>query len=197
MLEENMKKILISTGAILALAASAVFAFADLAKPKTSPSKEPKSVLYTSMEVSTDGKSYEARLQIPQTVLQQIAKEAGNTSAGTSMVERLVHSSTPTVMAGVFMFLAISFAGVWLARTNQRRTVKTAAAVLAIAFMFGLATVMVRANAGPPASFYWKNLPQNLTQGKPTQAGVNIQIVESDDSTIKLIMPIKKSGSGE
>jgi hypothetical protein len=189
-----MKRFFISTGVIVALAASAVFAFGDLARPKTSPSKDPKSVLYTSMEVSTDAKSYEARLQIPQSVLQQIAKEAGNPSSGTSMGERLMHSSTRTVMAGVFMFLAISFAGVWLARTNQRRTIKAVAAVMGVAFMFGLATVMVRANAGPPASFYWQRLPQNLTQGKPTQAGVNIQIVETDDSTIKLIMPIKKSG---
>ena len=193
-----MKKILISSGIVVALAASAIFAFGDIARPKTAPSKEPKSVLYTSMQVSTDGKSYEARLQIPQSILQQIAKEASNTSSGTSMGQRLMHSSTRTVMAGVFMFLAISFAGVWLARTNQRRTVKAVAAVLAIAFMSGLATVMVRANAGPPASFYWQRLPQNLTQGKPTQAGVNIQIVETDDSTIKLIMPIKNSGkSGE
>jgi hypothetical protein len=193
-----MKKILISTGIVVALSASAIFAFGDIARPKTATSKEPKSVLYTSLEVSTDAKSYEARLQIPQSVLQQIAKEAGNPSSGTSMSQRLMHSSTRTIMAGVFMFLAISFAGVCLARTNQRRTVKAVAAVVAIAFMFGLATVMVRANAGPPASFYWQRLPQNLTQGKSTQAGVNIQIVETDDSTVKLIMPIKNSGkSGE
>ena len=187
-----MKKILISTGVVVALAAGAIFAFGDIARPKPSP-KEPKTVLYTSLEVSTDTKAYEARLQIPQNVLQQIAKEAGNTSSGTSMSQSIMHSSTRTVMAGLFMFLAISFAGVWLARTNQRRSVKAVAAVLAIAFMFGLATVMVRANAGPPAYIYWQRLPQNLTQGKPTQAGVDIQITDADDqSTIKLIVPIRK-----
>ena len=189
-----MKKILISTGIVVALAASAIFAFGDIARPKPSP-KEPKAVLYTSLQVSTDAKAYEARLQIPQNVLQQIAKEAGNPSSGASMSQRLMRSSTRTVMAGVFMFLAISFAGVWLARTNQRRSVKAIAATLAIAFMFGLATVVVRANAGPPAYIYWQRLPQNLTQGKPTQAGVDIQITDPDDeSTIKLIVPIRNSG---
>jgi Ca2+-binding RTX toxin-like protein len=193
-----MKKILISTGIVAALVTSAIFAFGDIARPKSTPSKEPRGVLYTSLQVSTDAKSYEARLQIPRNVLQDIAKQAGNTSSTTSLGNRMMQSSTRTIMAGLFMFLAISFAGVWLARSNQRRNVKAVAAILAIGFMFGIATVMVRANAGPPASFYWQRLPQNLTQGKPTQAGVDVQILDTDDTTIKLIMPIKNSGkSGE
>jgi hypothetical protein len=195
-MEGTMKRSLISIGAICALLACAVFAFGDVARPKPSPN-EPKTVLYTSLQISTDAKAYEARLQIPRKVLEQIAKDAGNTSTGMSMGQRIMHSSTRTVMAGLFMFLAISFAGVWLARTNQPRNVKAVAAVLAIAFVFGLGTIMVRANAGPPASYYWQHLPQNLTEGKPTQAGTDIQITDVDESTIKLIVPIKNSKPSE
>src|ERR671935_1582650 len=102
-----MKRILISIGIVVALAASAIFAFGDIARPKPSP-KDAKAVLYTSLEVSTDSKAYEARLQIPQNVLQEIAKQAGNTSSGASMSERLMHNSTRTVMAGHLMFLVFS-----------------------------------------------------------------------------------------
>jgi hypothetical protein len=62
-----------------------------------------------------------------------------------------------------------------------------------IAAVFGFATVIVRANAGPPGYVRWQNLPANLTKGQSTQAGVDIEIVPGDDSTIKLILPIRNS----
>ena len=51
----------------------------------------------------------------------------------------------------------------------------------------------VRANAGPPGYVYWQNLPTNLTKGKPTSAGVNIEIVPGDDSEIKLVVPVRNT----
>src|SRR6266536_4653259 len=193
-----MKRTLILSAAICALLTSGIYAFGDIARPKVSPApKEPKTVLYTSLSVAPDAKIYEARLQISQQTLQEIAKEAGKISSNQSMTERLMHSSTRTMMAGLFMFLAISFAGVWLARSSQRRNVKAIAAVLVIAFMFGVATVMVRANAGPPGYIYWQSLPNNLTNGKSTSGGVSVEIVP-DNERIKLIIPMrKKNGNGE
>ena len=90
------------------------------------------------------------------------------------------------------MFLAVSFAGVWFARSSQRRNHKAIAAVILIATVFGLATVIVRANAGPPGYLRWQGLPQNLKDGKITGGGVNIEVVPGDDSTITLIVPLKK-----
>ena len=60
--------------------------------------------------------------------------------------------------------------------------------------VMGAAAVMTNANAGPPSSYYWRKLPQNLTKGAPTTAGVDIEIVpDSGDGTgLKLIVPLKQ-----
>ncbi len=188
-----MKRTVVLCAAVLLLAGSAVYSFGDIARPKGTPTpKESKTVLYTSMTVKPDSKAYEARLQISQSTLQRIAHEVGNLSSNDSMTERLMHSSARTMMAGLFMFLAVSFAGVWFARSSQRRNHKAMAAVILIAMVFGLATVIVRANAGPPGYLRWQGLPQNLKAGKITGGGVNIEIVPGDDSTISLIVPLRK-----
>ena len=187
-----MKRTVVLCAATLLLVGSAVYVFGDIARPKPTPTPVAgKIVLHTGLQVAPDSKSYEARLQISQKTLDLIREATGNTSASQSMTQRIMQSSTRTVMAGIFMFLAISFAGVWLARSNQRRSQKAIAAALLLAGIFGTATVIVRANAGPPGSFYWQKLPENLTKGQPTRAGVDIEIVPGDESGIKLILPIK------
>ena len=189
-----MKRTVVLCAAVLLLVSTAVYSFGDIARPKDTPkSSEGKTVLYTSMTVKPDPKAYEARLQISQSTLQRIAHEAGNLSSNDSMTQRLVHSSARTMMAGLFMFLAVSFAGVWLARSSQRRNHKAIAAVFLLATVFGLATVIVRANAGPPGYLRWQGLPQNLKAGKITGGGVNIEIVPGDDSEIKLIVPLRNT----
>src|SRR5216684_3826556 len=136
-----MKRTLILSAAICALLTSGIYAFGDIARPKVSPApKEPKTVLYTSLSVAPDAKIYEARLQISQQTLQEITKEAGKISSNQSMTERLMHNSTRTIVAGLFMFLAVSFAGVWLARSAQRRNQKAIAAVLLVAVVLGIGT---------------------------------------------------------
>lgn len=188
-----MKRILISSAAICALVASAVFAFGDIAKPKTSPAaKEGKTVAFSSLEIVTDPKAYDARLQISEAALKSIQQGAEGMGTSSSMTSRLMHSSTRTMMAGVFMFLAVSFAGVWLARSGQRRNQKAVVAVLLVAAFLGAATVMVRANAGPPGYIRWQNLPQHLKDGKPTYGDVGIEIVPGDGN-IKLIIPLRNT----
>lgn len=194
-----MKRILISTAAVCALLASAAFAFADLTRPKptVSPTPEPKIVTYSGLTIVTDSKAWDARLQISEETLKRIQEGASRNGGSASLIQNLKHSSTRTMMAGVFMFLAISFAGIWLARSNQRRNVKAVAAVLTIAFVVGLATVIVRANAGPPGYIRWQNLPQNLKDGKATYGGIDIEIVPGDQP-VKLIVPLKtKNGNSE
>jgi len=187
-----MKRTVVLCAAVLLLVATAVYSFGDIARPKGTP-QEGKVVLYTSLTVKPDAKASEARLQISQGTLQSIAREAGSTSSNQSMTERVMHSSARTMMAGLFMFLAVSFAGVWFARSSQRRNHRAIAAVILIATVFGLATMMVRANAGPPGYVRWQGLPQNLKAGKVTGGGVNIEIVPDDNSSsITLIVPLRK-----
>lgn len=187
-----MKRTVVLCAAVLLLAGAAVYSFGDIARPKDTPKPiQGKTVLYTSMTVKPDPKASEARLQISQRTLQSIAHEAGNLTSNQSFSERVMHSSARTMMAGLFMFLAVSFAGVWFARSSQRRNHKAIAAVILIATVFGFATVIVRANAGPPGYVRWQGLPQNLKDGKITGGGVDIEIVPGDDSEIKLIVPLR------
>jgi hypothetical protein len=189
-----MKRTVVLCAAALLFVGTAVYSFGDIARPKDTPKpSEGKTVLYTSMIVKPDPKASEARLQISQRTLQSIAREAGNLSSNQSITERVTHSSARTMMAGLFMFFAISFAGVWFARSSQRRNHKAIAAVILIAMVFGLATVIVRANAGPPGYIRWQGLPQNLKDGKVTGGGVDIEIVPGDDSEIKLIVPLRNT----
>lgn len=190
-----MKRTLLSIAAIGALLASGIYAFGDIARPKPSPA-EGKVIMYSGLSVVSDSKSYEARLQISQETLKRLQEAAAREGGSSSLSQSIMHSSTRTMMAGLFMFLAISFAGVWLARSNQKRNTKAIAAVLAIAFMFGLATVIVRANAGPPGYIRWQNLPQSLKDGKETAGGVQIELVPGDDY-MKLIIPLRKKNEGE
>jgi len=186
-----MKRTLILCAVICALLASGIYAFGDIARPKNTPTAEAgKTVFYTGLTVTSDPKAYEARLQISKETLQRIQEAAAKTSSNESMTQRLMHSSTRTIMAGLFMFLAVSFAGVWLARSTQRRNQKAIVAVLLVAVVLGIGTVIVRANAGPPGYIRWQNLPQSLKDGKETTGGVSIEVVSSDDN-IKLIIPLR------
>lgn len=187
---------LCALGLLLALA---VTANADIARPKQSPSPEPtpelpRIVLHTGLTVVPDNKAWEAKLQISQSSLQELRAALANDPGNDSMARRLTRSSTQTIVAGLFMFLSLSFAGVWLARSAQSRGRKAVAALLIGTVAIGAAAIIVKANAGPPGSYYWKKLPQNLSQNKSTSGGVDIEIVPdaSDGSRgITLILPIK------
>jgi len=193
-----MKRILISTAAVVALLAIFVFAFGDVPRPKPTRPTEPvrQITVNSSLTITSDNKAYDASIQIPVETLKELneAVQRGDDSA--SVMQSIKHSSGRTMMAGLFMFLTVSFAGVWLARSNQRRNVKAVSAVLVIAFVFGVATVIVRANAGPPGYVRWRNLAQALKEGKETSADVSIEIVPGDGD-IKVIIPVRNSKQGE
>jgi hypothetical protein len=53
--------------------------------------------------------------------------------------------------------------------------------------------IVTRANAGPPPSWFWRDLTKNLNTGKPTSGGLIIEIVP-DGTGAKLIVPIRNSG---
>jgi hypothetical protein len=193
-----MKK-LFGLSALCLLLALAVPAFGDIAKPKERPSPAPapspalpKLVLHTRLVVVPDNKAWEAKLQISQSSLQEL--HAALASGNVSTAQGITRSSTRTIIAGVFMFLSLSFAGVWLSRSVKTRGQKAVAALLFSTALISLAAVVAQANAGPPGSYYWKKLPQNLTKGAPTSGGLDIEIVPDGDigsSGMQLILPIK------
>ena len=187
-----MKRILISTAAIGALTLSAIYAFGDIASPKSDPTPEVRTVAYSRLTVVADNKPWDATLQISEGALKRIQEGAAHRGESASLTQSITHSSTRTIMAGLFMFLAISLAGVWLARSENSHNPKAIAAVLTVAFVFAFATVMVRANAGPTGYIYWHTLPQSLKDGKETSGGLNIQIVPGDDSEMKLLIPLRR-----
>jgi hypothetical protein len=199
---KQTKRLLSSCGLVLALAA-ALPLYADIARPpRPSPTVEkPKFVLHTSMEITTDSKAYEARLQISPESLEALRAALGDLPAngstpqasGGSISQRLTGSSTRTVMAGLLMFLSLSFAGIWLARSVQTRGQKTVAGFLFATAVIGAAAIITQANAGPPPSWQWRKLSTNLSQGRPTHASVNIEIVPEGNG-IKLIIPVTPSG---
>ena len=179
----------------LAFLSTATPIYADIARPQPSPEK-PRVVLHTSMVVSTDTKAYDARLQISQESLNELRAALANMPAngssaqtGGSITQRLAGSSSRTLVAGLMMFLSLSLGGIWLARSVQTRSQKTVAGFLICTAVIGAAAIITQANAGPPPSWQWRKLSANLTQGRPTYASVNIEIVPEGNG-IKLIVPV-------
>jgi hypothetical protein len=188
-----MRRILFFCATALLLA-TATTAQADIARPKPSPSPaEPRVVLHTRLAIVPDSKAYEARLQISQSDLQELRAALNNMPGNESMAQRVTHSSTRTIIAGLFMFLSLSFAGIWLARSVQSRGQKAIAAMLIGTAVICAGAIITQANAGPPGSYYWRKLPQNLSKGTPTNGGVDIMVVPdgSDGSGMKLVIPTR------
>jgi hypothetical protein len=182
----------LSIAVLCLLPALAAPAYGDIARPQPSPFK-PKIVLHTNLTIVPDNKAYEARLQISQSSMQELRAALANMPGNESVAQQITHSNTRTILAGIFMFLSLSFAGVWLARSAQTRSQKTLVVLLLGTGVMGAAAVMTRANAGPPSSFYWRKLSQNLSKGASTSGGVNIEVVpdSNDGRELTLINPTR------
>lgn len=185
--------------ALSLLLATAITAYGDIARPKPSPVTEPKQVMHTGLEIVPDAKAYQARLRISQSAVAQLrdALNAGTTSS--SFTQRVANSPTSTIVAGLLLFLSVSFAGVWFARSagSGSRGQKAAAAVLISFAMLGAAAIITRANAGPPPAYLWRNLPKNLNAGKSTSGGVIVEIVPDEGgAAIRVIIPLKQNAGG-
>jgi hypothetical protein len=159
---------------------------------------EPKYILHTGLEITTDPKAYEARLQIPQSQLQNFRAALDGAPGNPPVVGAIAVSAPRTIIAGLLMFLAISIGGVLLARsTSLGRTRKSLAAIIIVAVVLGAAAIITRGNAGPPGSYRWRNLPQALAKGEPTTGGVDIEVVPDDQlqGRLRLIIPLKKQNA--
>src|SRR5262249_32868836 len=150
---------------IVLLVLSVVLVRADIAKPKTT--QEPNKSLYTSIEVIPDAKASDARLQIRQSTLNDLRAALNGAPNNASLASTITHSSTRTVIAGLLLFLSVSFGGVWLARAARsnsglRGSQKLIAIALIAVATLGAAAIITRGNAGPPPAYRWRNLPTAL-----------------------------------
>jgi hypothetical protein len=189
-----MKRLFLGGAAGLVMLMTAVYINADIARPKSSPSpaKEGKIVLHTGLTVVPDANVYEARLQISQEGLKDLREALASANVDSSMSQRIALSSTRTIVAGLFLFLSVSFAGVWLARSGHRRSHKTIAVALLGVALLSAAAIITRANAGPPGYVRWAGLPKALSEGRSTSGGLDIEIIP-EGYGMKLIVPIRKT----
>lgn len=204
-----MKALLFACCVVLLLA-SAVSANADVRPPvktedqkisRPAPDNQTKYILHTGLEITTDPKAYEAKLQIPQSQLEHFRAALDGAPGNPHVVGGIALSSTRTIIAGLLMFLAVSIAGILIARSPSfGRTQKTIAALVIVAVVIGAAAIITRGNAGPPGSYRWRTLPQALAKGEATIGGVDIEVVPDDQISgrMRLIIPLKKqNASGE
>jgi hypothetical protein len=200
----NMKSLLSFCCLIALTVLSASRANADIAKPKPPTNQQTKIVLRTNLEIVPDARTYQARLQISQSDLQNLRAAIDGTPGNATIAANIASTPTRTIIAGLLLFLSISFAGVWLARLRPSfgRRQKGLLAVILVIASLGVAAIITRGNAAPPTGFLsWKNLPQNLSQGRASSGDLEIELVPDDPNRstgMKLIIPLRKQKqSGE
>lgn len=134
-----------------------------------------------------------SRLQIPRRVLRQLRADIDGEDSQVAAWFGGGASPLQTVVAGVFLSLAVVFSGVWLVRTKRRalaRRVATLAIALCALCATAAATAVVMANIGPPPRtvYYPDTLPQAVQDGTMLEGPVKVEIVDSG-TEIKLIVP--------
>lgn len=188
-----MKTTITLTSLVLLIICTTAPVRADIAQPNPKPTqpRPAKHVLTTGLEIVPDSKTYNARLQISEAMLKEL-REATNEGANSQSIGQLIGGSpTNTIIAGVFLFMSISFGGVWLARSSAKsKSHKAVAAVLVACATVSTAAIIAQGNAGPPPSYLWRNMMKNLNANKATGGPINVEIV-SEGSGIKLIVPTR------
>ncbi|HEY2964333.1 MAG TPA: hypothetical protein VGJ37_18080 [Pyrinomonadaceae bacterium] len=173
---------------------------ADIAKPKT-PDQQSKVVLRRNLEIVPDGRVWSARLQLTQSDLQELRAALDGTGGNTTVAASIAQSPTRTIIAGVLLFLSVSFAGVWLARTSAGRRSKAIAAAMLVVAVLGAAAIITRGNAGPPPGYFsWMQLSKNYSHGKTTSGDFVIEVIPDQPNRppgVKLLIPYNPKQNGD
>lgn len=96
-------------------------------------------------------------------------------------------SKTQTIVGGAFLSLAVIAGGLWLVRSKMPRAVKLGSGAAMVA-IFGL-TVATWANKAPPWVREQGSLPRALVNEAELHGRVRVVMVDSDDDTIRLVIP--------
>jgi hypothetical protein len=194
-----MKTLLTVSCFALFVLSTAFVVNADIAKPKPQP-KEARNVLYTDIEIVPDAKATNATLQIRESDIKEFRAALDGNLANPTIAASITNSRTRTIIAGVLLFMSVSFAGVWLARSSRMggklgRGQKAVALALIGMATIGAAAIITRGNAGPPPSYRWRGLASALAAGQSTAGPVILQVVPDDQlpsTGMKLTIPLKK-----
>jgi hypothetical protein len=175
----------------------AVPAFADISAPQPAPSPQKARRTATlpaaRMLIESRNDATEARLQIPKNMLRQLRAEAERDDAtSNASTAALVDSSRPaqTVLAGVFLSLALAFAGIFLARTRSRTARQSAAVALVLIAAAGALAFKTLANARPPEprTLDAGTLRRATTPNEELNGVIRVEVVD-DPNVFKLIVP--------
>jgi hypothetical protein len=184
-----------SAALALLLVVAASPAFADIALPdtktKTNRLGEIRRDLPSSrMSIERVEGLREARLQIPRSQLAELGVSAGleQTSAPNG-----IWKGAGTVVAGLFLSLAVVLTGVLLARSRRRSGLavgRAAALALVCAGVAGLTVVVTYANIAPPPGLRPQD-PGTLIRavsGQALKGSIRVEVVE-EGTEIKLLVP--------
>jgi hypothetical protein len=190
-----MKPVLVISCFALVLTA-AVVARADIPRPKPTASPE-GTYSFSSLEIVPDSKATNATLQIRQSEFNNLRAGLDGSPQKQGVVASITNSRTRTIIAGMLLFMSVSFAGVWLARS--RASISKGQKAIAIAIIgvatLGAAAIVTHGNAGPPPSYRWRNLATALSAGESTAGPVVLQVVPDDqlpNTGARLTIPLKK-----
>lgn len=198
-----MKTLLLVAFLLFLGALSTQIVSADVPKPKT-PEQQSKILLRSKLEIVPDEQVWSARLRLTQSQLQELRAALDGADKNTTVAASIAQSPTRTLIAGVLLFLSVSFAGVWLARASRmpmgRKNKVVAAAILVVAVL-GAAAIITRGNAGPPPGYLsWMKLSKNFSQGKATTGDFMIEVVPDQPNTppsVKLVIPYNKQNGND
>ena len=175
---------------------------ADIPGPRYSPNKQSVRYSYsqiTRLTVEESENAGEVRLVIPRSLLNQfLAENTGDASLAASL-SGTTAPPAQTLIAGLFMSLAVVAGGFWLLRSRRKLAIRPIAPLIAVSALFAFAAVAAFGNAAPPNVFRFAN-PGNLgrltASGLPLSGMVRVEIVPNGNE-IKLIVPKAQPGARE
>ena len=190
-----------SAALALLLVFAASPAFADIAPPRPQearPNDVRTDLPYSRMSIERVEGLREARLQIPRSQLSELGASAG-----------LVQPDAPsgswkgagTVVAGLFLSLAVVLTGMLLVRSRGRGVAvgRAAALVLVCACAAASGAVAAYANLAPPIGYRPQD-PGTLIRavsGQALKGSIRVEVVE-EGSEIKLLVPARaRKSNGE
>src|SRR5262249_26042883 len=100
------------------LLAAVSIAYADVARPKVPQKSQAKTILHTDLEIVPDPTVYEAKLQISQSEFKNFRAAIEGDVGSSPVVGGIAFSAPRTIIAGLLMFMAVSVAGVMIARSS-------------------------------------------------------------------------------
>ena len=179
-------KILITFIGLMMFAGSAM---ADVPRPKVTPNKPAKTAsIDTRLDIRLRRDAKEAKLILSRAQLNQLRAELDAIDGRTSDTASAGITGIQTIAGGLFLSLAMVFAGVWFVRSGHMSKPVAASVVV---FVIGALATMVYANAGPPPearSITGKMFAPGMHYYKFGGGAIKLEVSADEDNPV-LIVP--------